>query len=182
MKFVKKNPELECCIEKFEDGREHLIRHDPNGAWCFVLHAFRHFQEAIKKLGIGLDLEGVPWLEQCKIMNEVLRSCSDRVGKETLERCPNATAVYVVPDEASPEWILQRCTQGRDTGGQLIYVDVDTRFKTRAEMMTALARIERDNPNDEFRGHNVKYCKCREHAAMRTRLASAIATEAVQHE
>jgi hypothetical protein len=62
------------------------------------------------------------------------------------------------------EWIIQRCTQ-RSTfrpelpGAacwQLEYEDFPTPegLMTRDQMMQVLERVGRDNPNDEFRGHN----------------------------
>jgi hypothetical protein len=55
-------------------------------------------------------------------------------------------------------WIIQRCTQ-QWIGTDLKYEDVTSRqnILTRGEMLRALDRIGRRNPNDEFRGHNTSW-------------------------
>ncbi len=64
------------------------------------------------------------------------------------------------------EWIIQRCTQ-QWIGTELQYQDwgiygpgTMTPFLTKSEMMERLEAIEKRWPDDEFRGHNVKNCRC----------------------
>lgn len=55
------------------------------------------------------------------------------------------------------EWIIQRCTQ-RWNGMELIYEDFPTSegLMTRAKMTHVLDRVNRQNPDSEFKGHRVK--------------------------
>lgn len=54
-------------------------------------------------------------------------------------------------------WLIQRCTQ-KIVGGQLQYEDFPTPegLMTRARMLEVLDRVQRQNPQDEFRGHRAK--------------------------
>jgi hypothetical protein len=56
---------------------------------------------------------------------------------------------------ANRTWIIQRCTQ-RWIGSELQYEDYPTPdgLMTRDEMIDVLLRVDEQNPNDEFRGHN----------------------------
>lgn len=60
------------------------------------------------------------------------------------------------------EWIIQRCTQRWRKPPEvripeLIYEDFPTPegLMTRTQMVEVLDRVNREHPNDEFRGHRV---------------------------
>lgn len=58
------------------------------------------------------------------------------------------------PTEAT--WIIQRCTQ-QWKGFELLYEDWPTPegIMTRDQMVTVLQRVCEENPDHEFRGHNL---------------------------
>jgi len=58
--------------------------------------------------------------------------------------------------ESPASWIIQKCTQ-RWIGHELQYVDFPTPegVMTRNEMAVVLERVGRENPDHEFRGHNL---------------------------
>ena len=58
--------------------------------------------------------------------------------------------------DAVGTWIIQRCTQ-RWIGSELQYEDFPTKegVMTRDLIMQVLERVCRENPEDEFRGHNL---------------------------
>jgi hypothetical protein len=75
------------------------------------------------------------------------------------------------------EWIIQRCTQ-RWNGSELLYEDWigaelfdgagrqmgNIELMTRPEMIEGLEWCAKRWPDDEFRGHNVANCRCKQHA------------------
>jgi hypothetical protein len=66
------------------------------------------------------------------------------------------------------QWIIQRCTQRRRPaecvgGFELIYEDWDLEPVTEERMQAKLKSLG-NSETDEFRGHNVRNCRCPEHA------------------
>jgi hypothetical protein len=88
----------------------------------------------------------------------------------------------VSPPAENREWIIQRCTQ-RWNGSELLYEDWigaelfdgaarhmgNIELMTRSEMIEGLERCAKKWPDDEFRGHNVANCRCKQHAFSQAR-------------
>jgi len=60
--------------------------------------------------------------------------------------------------QESAEWIIRRCTQ-KWIGTELQYEDFPTPegLMTRTQMLDVLERVSRENPDDEFCGHNTRH-------------------------
>lgn len=86
-----------------------------------------------------------------------------------------AAASGAMPETVQPTWIIQRCTQkwvrnenfppGHYLGMELLYEDfwTDELMMTREQLVSVLAQVSAENPEDEFKGHNTERCACHKH-------------------